>query len=153
MLPALADDLQQVVAVAEGRNPDLGETVAERGRQLLLAEVAARVHGGDNVEAWVRYDGRVVDVNAALLCENQSAPGLENRVQTLQNRVVRERHFVKEQEFAVDHGMDQRAVDPLEQRRELLDLALHATQSRLARVVGSGLQSGGDRIQKIVLRR
>lgn len=85
VLPALTDDLEQVVPVSESGNPNLGETVTERRRQLLLTEVTTGVHGRDNVEARVGDNGRIVDVDTALLGEHERASRLENGVETLKH--------------------------------------------------------------------
>ncbi len=50
-----ADDLK-LVAVLGGRGaPDLGEAVAKCCWEFFLAEVAARIHGGEDAEVRVGY--------------------------------------------------------------------------------------------------
>ena len=94
--------------------PDLVESIPERSRELLLAEIARRVHGGKHPERAAH--GHLAAATARhVLGEQQAALVLEQRVEPLEHRVVGERDLVDEEvvaEAARDH---QRPVAPLEE--------------------------------------
>ena len=68
-------------------NPDLGHSVPQGWRQLLLAEIATGVHSCHHVELRVRLNPD--RLAARLLCDRQDPVLLKHRVQALKHRVIR----------------------------------------------------------------
>ena len=125
-----------VRGVVDGRHPDLGEAVAQRGAQLLLAIVAAGVHRRNHLEAIGSRDN---DVVARLLGQHERALALKHTVQALKHAVVRKRHLVEQQVLAAAHRLDEGTIDPGKQRGRLGHLG--ARSRRLGRV--DALQRSG----------
>ena len=118
-MPLRGDDRREVRVRLDRGDVHLGEAVAQRGAQLLLAVVAAGVHRGHQLEAGGRLHGELRGVlrrAARLLREDQRALRLQHAVEPLQHAVVRERDLVEEQVVAGAHRGDQRPVAPGEER-------------------------------------
>ena len=102
-----------VAVVARCRAPYFGETVTESGGELLFAEVARRIHGGEEAKVIVRFEAareftRVLGKEKRLLL-------LENTVESLEDRVVRQRYLVDHEIVARLESDDERTVFPLEE--------------------------------------
>lgn len=93
-----------------GEDGDLDAAVAHRARQLAVA----RVERHDEAEVGMRRDDLDLAVDGPALGELEASTSLEERVEAVKDRGAAQVSVFDKEPVAVLHGLDKRAVDPLE---------------------------------------
>ena len=119
--PRGSNDLDEIVVIVEGGNPDLGESIPQRWRELLLPVISSWVHRRENLESLRGDDRHLFDVPSSLLGENERSSWFEDGVESLENRIVGEGNLIEEDEISRLHRLDEGTVVPLEESSGSLD--------------------------------